>query len=115
MLAFGREYAAEHLSMCTLDPRGDADSIPTAGTIFLGPWSTVAFGDYMTGANHVLPTAGTSRSFSGLSTLNFLRSYTWQEISPDAAAGLAEPVAVLADSEGLPGHAAAARMRAGTP
>ena len=114
MLDFAREYGAEHLSLCTRDPRADLDAIPTAGTVFLGPESTVAFGDYMTGANHVLPTAGTSRSFSGLSTLNFLRSYTWQEISSGAAASLSEPVAVLADSEGLPGHAAAARMRAGS-
>jgi len=114
MLDFAREYGAEHLSLCTREPKADLDAIPTAGTVFLGPDSTVAFGDYMTGANHVLPTAGTSRSFSGLSTLNFLRSYTWQEISPEAAASLSEPVAVLADSEGLPGHAAAARMRAGS-
>lgn len=111
MLDFARAYGAEHLSLCTRDPKADLDAIPTAGTVFLGPDSTVAFGDYMTGANHVLPTAGTSRSFSGLSTLNFLRSYTWQEISPEAAGSLSEPVAVLADSEGLPGHAAAARMR----
>jgi histidinol dehydrogenase len=111
MLAFAREYAAEHLSLCTSDPAADLEEIPTAGTVFLGDRSTVAFGDYMTGANHVLPTAGTARSFSGLSTLNFLRSYTWQDISPEAAASLAEPVAVLAESEGLPGHATAARMR----
>jgi histidinol dehydrogenase len=111
MLAFARDYGAEHLSLCTGDPRSDLEAIPTAGTVFLGSSSTVAFGDYMTGANHVLPTAGTSRSFSGLSTLNFLRSYTWQEIDPEAAAALAGPVAVLAESEGLPGHAAAARMR----
>lgn len=111
MLDFGRRYAAEHLSLCTSDPRRDLPRVDTAGTVFLGEDSTVAFGDYMTGANHVLPTAGTSRSFSGLSALNFMRSYTWQEISSEAAASLAEPVGVLADAEGLPGHAAAARMR----
>ncbi len=113
MLEFAREYAAEHLSLCTADPAADMERISTAGTVFLGESSTVAFGDYMTGANHVLPTAGTARSFSGLSTLNFVRSFTWQDIDPAAAADLAEPVAVLAESEGLPGHAFAARLRAG--
>ncbi len=84
----------------------------SAGTVFLGASASVAFGDYLTGANHVLPTAGTSRSFSGLSTLDFLRSYTWQDLTPSAAAGMAESVATLAGAEGLPGHAAAARLRA---
>lgn len=111
MLDFARRYAAEHLSLCTADPRRDLPRVDTAGTVFLGEGSTVAFGDYMTGANHVLPTAGASRSFSGLSALDFMRSYTWQEVSAEAAASLAEPVGVLADAEGLPGHAAAARMR----
>ncbi|HSG47224.1 MAG TPA: histidinol dehydrogenase, partial [Longimicrobiales bacterium] len=109
MLAFAQRYAAEHLSLCTRDPRADLPRLTTAGTIFMGESSTVAFGDYMTGANHVLPTAGTSRSFSGLSALNFMRSFTWQEVTPRGAAGLSEAVAVLAEAEGLPAHAAAAR------
>jgi histidinol dehydrogenase len=112
LLDFTEAYAAEHLSLCTRDPRADLDRLTTSGTVFMGDAASVAFGDYMTGANHVLPTAGTSRSFSGLSALNFVRSFTWQEITDEAAASLAEPVAVLADAEGLPGHAAAARMRA---
>lgn len=113
MLEFAQRYAAEHLSLCTREPRADLRRLTTAGTIFMGESSTVAFGDYMTGANHVLPTAGTSRSFSGLSSLNFMRSYTWQEVTPQGAAKLSEPVAVLAEAEGLPAHAAAARMRSG--
>ncbi|HEX9887251.1 MAG TPA: histidinol dehydrogenase [Longimicrobiales bacterium] len=112
-LAFARDYAPEHLALYTTAPMDDLAEVPTAGTAFLGPASSVAHGDYLTGANHVLPTAGTSRSFSGLSALHFLRSYTWQEVSPEAAAGLAEDVAVLAGAEGLPGHGDAARLRAG--
>jgi histidinol dehydrogenase len=80
-----------------------------AGTIFVGSTSSVAFGDYMTGANHVLPTGGLARSYSGLSTLDFVRWTTWQRVSPDAAARLAEDVGAFADAEGLPGHARAAR------
>jgi histidinol dehydrogenase len=71
----------------------------------------VAFGDYMTGANHVLPTAGRARSFSGLSTMNYLRSFTIQEITPKGADAMVDDVVALAEAEGLPAHAAAARAR----
>ncbi len=110
-LAFAEDFAAEHLSLMTDDPRRDLETQTTAGTVFLGASASVAFGDYMTGANHVLPTAGRSRAFSGLSTLDFLRFYTWQEITPEAASSMAEDTARLADAEGLPGHASAARAR----
>jgi histidinol-phosphate aminotransferase len=63
----------------------------------------------MTGANHVLPTGGLARSYSGLSVLDFFRWTTYQRVSPDAAARLAADVGTFADAEGLPGHAAAAR------
>jgi histidinol dehydrogenase len=82
------------------------------GTIYLGEASSVAFGDYLTGANHVLPTSGAARSFSGLSALTFLRSFTVQEITPGAAERLAHDTDTLARAEGLPAHAAAARLRA---
>ncbi len=108
---FADAYAAEHLSVFTDDPRCDLAGIRTAGTAFLGQPSAVAFGDYITGANHVLPTAGTARSFSGLSTLHYLRSYTWQELSEEGAAALSADTERLALAEGLPGHAAAAAMR----
>jgi histidinol dehydrogenase len=71
----------------------------------------VAFGDYLTGANHVLPTAGRARSFSGLSAQHYLRSYTVQEITSEGAASLAADVVRLAEAEGLPAHAAAAAAR----
>ncbi|MSR36126.1 MAG: histidinol dehydrogenase [Gemmatimonadetes bacterium] len=112
---FTEFYAPEHLLVLTRNAAVDAERIHTAGTIFLGPGSAVAFGDYMTGGNHVLPTAGSGRSFSGLSALDFLRSWTWQEVSPAGARALSEDTAVLADAEGLPGHAAAARLRADMP
>ena len=108
---FARAYAPEHLSIMTADPHRVASRIPTAGTTFVGPWASVAFGDYLTGANHVLPTAGRARSFSGLSTQHFLRSYTVQEISEEGARALADDVALLASSEGLPAHGAAALAR----
>ena len=107
-LAFASDYAPEHLLLAVEAPRAAALRVRGAGTIFLGEASSVAFGDYVTGANHVLPTARTSRSFSGLGTLDFLRFVTLQEVSPEAASSLARPTAALATLEGLPGHAAAA-------
>ena len=80
------------------------------GTIFVGETASVAFGDYLSGANHVLPTGGMARSYSGLSTLDFYRWTTWQVIDQAAAGTLAADVGCFADAEGLPGHAAAARQ-----
>jgi len=110
-LEFANLYAPEHLLVLTERAAADAEGVRTAGTIFLGPYSSVAFGDYMTGANHVLPTGGASRSFSGLSAQDFLRSWTCQEVASAGALSLAEDTALLAEAEGLPGHAAAARLR----
>ena len=105
---FANAWAPEHLLL----PLADADVVlgrmRNAGTVFIGPSSSVAFGDYMTGANHVLPTGGLARSYSGLSVLDFVRWTTWQRVSPAAAARLARDVSTLAESERLPAHAAAA-------
>ena len=112
-IAFANQYAPEHLLLALHDPGAALERVRNAGTVFLGSTSSVAFGDYMTGANHVLPTGGLARSYSGLSTLDFVRWTTYQRVSSAAAAGLAPSVAALAESEGLPAHAAAAR-RAGS-
>jgi histidinol dehydrogenase len=110
-LAFARDYAAEHLSLFTADPHADLEEVPTAGTVFLGEAAAVAYGDYITGANHVLPTGGLARSFSGLSTMHYLRMFTWQEITPEAASAMSAAVERLAEVEGLPGHGEAVRAR----
>jgi len=110
--AFAERYAPEHLLILTERPRETLAGIRCAGTVFLGPRSSVAFGDYATGANHVLPTGGLARSYSGLSVDDFVRWTTWQEVGPGAAAPLAAVAARLAEAEGLPGHAAAARRAA---
>ena len=110
-VAFANDWAAEHLLLLVSDRERD-DTLATlrnAGTIFVGSSSSVAFGDYMTGANHVLPTAGAARRYSGLSTLDFVRWTTWQVVAPTAAASMAADVGAFADAESLPAHAAAAR------
>lgn len=111
-VAFANLWAAEHLLLALAsDPMERAfASLRGAGTVFLGAAASVAFGDYMTGANHVLPTGGLSRCYSGLSTLDFIRWTSWQRVTPAAAASLAPDVGRFADSEGLPNHAATARQ-----
>ncbi len=111
-VAFAADYGAEHLLLAVRDPEALLPRIRHAGTIFLGDGSSVAFGDYLTGGNHVLPTAGAGRSFSGLSTLDFVRFTTYQRVTRAAAARMAGDVGLLADAEGLPSHAAAARAYA---
>jgi histidinol dehydrogenase len=112
-IAFANSYAPEHLLVVTRDDDGVVAQIRGAGTVFLGTHSSVAFGDYITGANHVLPTGGLSRSYSGLSVLDFLRWTTVQRLSASAAAAFATDVAVFANAEGLPGHALAAQSAGG--
>lgn len=104
-------YAPEHLLLQVREPRRWLDAITSAGSVFLGDHSPEPLGDYCSGTNHVLPTYGYARAYSGLSLLDFQKRITVQEIS---AAGLRElgPTAItLAELEGLDGHAAAVRIR----
>jgi histidinol dehydrogenase len=107
-VAFANAYAPEHLLLAVRDPAALLPGVRNAGTVFLGTPTSVVFGDYLTGANHVLPTGGAARRFSGLSTATFVRWTTYQETTPEAARRLADDVAVLARAEQLEGHAAAA-------
>ncbi|MEP6779466.1 MAG: histidinol dehydrogenase [Gemmatimonadaceae bacterium] len=110
-IEFSNNWAAEHLllSVAPANQERVLARLRAAGTIFIGESSAVAFGDYMTGANHVLPTGGLARCYSGLSTMDFVRWTSWQRVTPEAAARLAGDVGVFADAEGLPAHALAAR------
>ena len=102
-------FAPEHLLIAARDAAGVAGSVRSAGSVFIGQTSSVAFGDYITGANHVLPTGGLARCYSGLSTLDFVRWTTLQTITRPAARQLAAHTAAFAEAEGLPAHASAAR------
>ena len=117
-IVFANRYAPEHLLLALRSPERCAAllaALRNVGTVFVGESASNAFGDYMTGANHVLPTGGLARSYSGLSVLDFVRWTTYQRIEPAAAARLAEDVARFAEAEGLPGHAEAARAWADQP
>jgi len=106
---FSNQYAAEHLLLLVAMPEDVLPRLRNAGTVFVGQYASVAFGDYMTGANHVLPTGGLARSYSGLSTIDFVRWTTYQRVTRAAAARMADDVEAFATAEGLGGHALAAR------
>ncbi len=105
------EFAPEHLSLQIRNPRKILSHIRNAGAIFLGPWSPVAFGDYLAGPNHVLPTSGTSRFSSPLGVGDFLKRSSVLEIGPKAFAKLAPDVMRLAGLEGLTAHAESVKVR----
>lgn len=105
------EIAAEHLQIMCADADTVAARVRTAGGIFIGAHSPTVFGDYGAGPNHILPTGGTARFASPLSTVHFMKRTGVLRANPEGAAVLAESAAVLAESEGLFAHAAAARLR----
>src|SRR5579863_7283008 len=104
-------YAPEHLILQVREPRRWLEHIQHAGAVFLGEWSSEPLGDYCTGANHVLPTYGHARAQSGLSLLDFLKTMTVQELSPEGLRKLGPTAIELARLEGLDAHAQAVGLR----
>ena len=100
--------APEHL---TVDTLADLNWVENAGSVFVGPWSPQAMGDYVSGPNHVLPTGRNGRIRGGLSVMDFLKVITVQQYTLKGLKALGPHAAALADSEGLTGHAASVRMR----
>ena len=110
-LEVANDYAPEHLILEIREPRAALPRVLNAGSVFLGTWSPEPLGDYCSGTNHVLPTYGYARAYSGLSVLDFVRGMTVQELTP-AGLRLLGPVAVeLARLEGLDAHASAVTRR----
>ena len=107
-------FAPEHLQLVGEKAEALADRVRSAGAIFLGAATPEVFGDYVAGPSHVLPTGGSARFASALGVEDFVRRSHVVRFAEDAAERLAEVAAVLADAEGLPGHAAAARRRGTT-
>jgi histidinol dehydrogenase len=96
--------APEHLELCVDDPDTLAGCIRHAGAIFLGGWTPEAVGDYVSGPNHVLPTARSARFSSGLSVMDFLKRTTVARLTPEALAAIGPAAVRLAESEGLGAH-----------
>jgi histidinol dehydrogenase len=110
-LSISNSYAPEHLIIQTENPRDALASVNNAGSVFLGPWSPESAGDYCSGTNHVLPTYGWARSYSGLGVDQYMRQMTVQELSREGLQAIAPAITELAGLEGLDAHADAVERR----
>ncbi len=110
-ISVANEYAPEHLILQVAEPRAVVASVSTAGSVFLGRWTPESVGDYCSGTNHVLPTYGYARAYSGLAVTDFQRRMTLQEVTLSGLRGLAPTVLTLAGLEGLEAHARAVTVR----
>ncbi len=109
-IRFANRFAPEHLSIPGEEPKL-AEKLDAAGSVFLGPWSAQSIGDYASGTNHVLPTSGGARTRGGLSTWDFVRCMTVQQVTPAGLRSLRPVVAAMADAEGLVAHRRAVEVR----
>jgi histidinol dehydrogenase len=103
--------APEHLQIQTKKPTLVFNKIQNAGAVFLGPYSPVSFGDYSSGLNHVLPTAGYARIYSGLSSLDFVKTINFLQCNKEGFKSLKETAIILAEMEGFDAHAKAVSIR----
>jgi histidinol dehydrogenase len=110
-LAISNDYAPEHLILNVRAPRMLLEKVENAGSVFLGAWSPEAVGDYCSGTNHVLPTYGYARAWSGVSVASFVKQITVQELSPDGLRAIGPSAATLARAESLNAHERAVTLR----
>jgi histidinol dehydrogenase len=108
---FVNRFAPEHLSLPGDDAASVQKSCTAAGTIFVGPYAAQPLGDYASGSNHVLPTAGWARRRGGLSAADFVKCITMQQINRTGFQRLANDVQLLANAEGLQAHSNAIEIR----
>jgi len=108
---FANDYAPEHILLAVVDAEDEMKNICNAGSIFLGTYSSVAFGDYCAGPNHILPTMGLAATRGALSPLDFVKIIPYQRTSRSGANKLAKVAAKIARAEGLEAHARAAESR----
>jgi histidinol dehydrogenase len=110
-IEIANEFAPEHLELLIRNARKVAGKIRNAGSVFIGPYTPEAAGDYTAGPNHTLPTSGTARFSSPLGVYDFIKYTNFIELSKDCLNELADDIILLAETEGLDGHAEAVRKR----
>jgi histidinol dehydrogenase len=110
-LEVSNRYAPEHLILQVDDPRVWLGRVRNAGSVFLGAWTPETMGDYCSGTNHVLPTYGHARAYSGLGVADFQKRITVQEVTPAGLADLGRTARTLARLESLDAHANAVTVR----
>ena len=111
-MVIANRIAPEHLELAVADPLQWLGEVENAGSVFLGPYTPEAVGDYLGGPNHVLPTGGTARFFSPLGVEHFMKRINILSYSEEALKGVQEDVVRLARLEGLEAHARAVEVRA---
>ncbi|MFN9793357.1 MAG: histidinol dehydrogenase [Pseudomonadota bacterium] len=109
--AVSNEYAPEHLILQVREPRQWLPLVSNAGSVFLGAWTPESVGDYCSGTNHVLPTYGHARAYSGVSVASFVKAITVQELSREGLATIGPCTMILARAEGLGAHERAVSLR----
>ncbi|MCL7713628.1 histidinol dehydrogenase [Stenotrophomonas mori] len=109
--AISNRYAPEHLILALREPQRWLEQVEAAGSVFLGDHTPEALGDYCSGTNHVLPTAGAARAYSGVSVASFQSQISVQSASAEGIAGIGPCAIVLARAEGLDAHANAVALR----
>lgn len=110
-MAIAERVAPEHLELVGEGPESRIDTVRSAGSVFLGPYTPEAVGDYMAGTNHVLPTGGTARFFSPLGVENFMRRMQVSRYSQEALTEDAAAIVAFAQAEGLHAHARSVEIR----
>jgi len=108
-------YAPEHLILALRKPQEFLSQVKSAGSVFLGDYAAEALGDYCSGTNHVLPTYGAARAYSGVSVASFQKSISVQSVSQEGLNSIGPCAVTLANTEGLQAHANAVLMRMGKP
>lgn len=109
--AISNAYAPEHLILALREPRTWLDKVEAAGSVFLGDYTPEALGDYCSGTNHVLPTSGAARAYSGVSVTSFQNFVSVQSADRAGIAAIGACAVVLAEAEGLDAHANAVSLR----
>lgn len=109
--AISNTYAPEHLILALREPRIWLDQVEAAGSVFLGDYTPEALGDYCSGTNHVLPTSGAARAWSGVSVASFQNFVSVQSASREGIAAIGACAVTLAEAEGLDAHALAVSLR----
>ena len=110
-IEIANKYAPEHLTLCVENAKDYKKHLQNAGSIFLGQWSPEAVGDYASGTNHVLPTYGYAKNFSGLNVEAFQKTMSIQTISKRGLKTIANTVETLAKLEQLDAHALSVSVR----
>ncbi len=111
MLEIVNEYAPEHLIIATEDASILAEQITNAGSVFIGNYSPESAGDYASGTNHALPTAGYAKGYSGVNLDSFMKKITFQQLSKYGIFNIGPVIENMAEAEDLMGHKYAATVR----